>query len=75
MSCLKKDSVSKLTQVKKGIIIDLVAQVYPDMEVGKFTAMPYRAVQSYLVRVAPSMILWRIKTPSDTPSKKHGKLV
>ena len=35
-------------------IIGLVAQVYPDMEVGKFTAMPYRTVQSYLVRIAPS---------------------
>ena len=41
-------------------IIQIVIQSCPDMEVGKFTAMPYRAVQSHLVRLAPNSASGRV---------------
>ena len=43
-------------------IIDVVFQFYPEVAVGDFTAMPYRAVQSHLVRIAP-----------NPPAKEPGK--
>ena len=59
MNDLKKDFVSNPTQVKKGknkyarcFITRVVIQFCPDMEVGKFTAMLYRVIQSHLVKIA-----------------------